>query len=240
MHRFAVALLVVVSLAFGTSVLAGVGAQLTGVSQFASSDTRLLPMMLTPSRGALGLLLIAVLGAVALHAGRAMFDSGANGADLAPMTVALAAGAALPIAWQQGAVSGFAAALVMMLGAMIAMVRGYLQRANGTGRLHVIRLNTVGLFAGWALIAGFAGFSDLLTVHLDLMQDLAVIVALVLAVGTAMAVQSHIGGAPSFSVAVIWALLGLAAAGLQTGSVLAPVAVLGIAAMTLVLVRAAT
>lgn len=248
-------LLLLASLAFIASMLAGLGAPSGLPEQPAQSllylpeenpqmsteaGGLLLPILLSPGRGALIILLIVVLAAVAIHVGRVLAlatrpaASETKLSDHTPMIVALLAGAALPFLWAMGPLEGFAAALVMMLGGVIAIVRGYRHGA------HVMRLTTVGLFAGWALMVAFAGFSDLLVLRLETLPELAVVVALVLAVGAAMAVQSRIGGMPSFSVAVIWALLGLAAVGLETEPVLAIAAILGIAAMTLVLVRAAT
>lgn len=199
---------------------------------------RMLPAMMAPVPGALSLLLLVVSIAVVLHALHVLAEarSGRAGGldEQGPMIVALCCGAALPLLWPISATGAFIAALAMMLGAMTAMVRGHREGSR------VSRLASVGLFAGWALIAGFGAFSLLLTGRLGVMPELAEIVSLVLAVGAAMAVQSRIGSATSFSVAVIWALLGLAAAGIESGTVLAPAAIVGIAAMTLVLARAAT
>ena len=52
--------------------------------------------------------------------------------------------------------------------------------------------------------------------------------------------QLKLGGTFSYSVAVIWSLVGLAAGTMTSDPTIATVAILGIAAMAIVLVRAAS
>ncbi|MDO5705453.1 MAG: hypothetical protein Q4G49_10340 [Paracoccus sp. (in: a-proteobacteria)] len=152
--------------------------------------------------------------------------------ELAPLTAALIAGAAWPWVTVNHPVSGLVLAVVMLIAALGAVIRG--QRDGRRIRQSL----AVGLFAGWATVAGYTALAGFTTAHLGIGGDLAGLTALLLCAGTGATVQWMIRGTGSYSVGMIWALIGIAAATMTTAPTIAIGAILGITAMTAVLVRA--
>lgn len=149
----------------------------------------------------------------------------------APLIVALLAGAV----WTQLAgdqpVAAFIAAMVMLGGALTAATRG---RRDGRR----IRASiAAALLAGWAIVATYGSFAALLVAKLDMSNTIATSIALLLCAVAGLAVQIRLQGSAAFSVALIGALLGVAAATMGQSPMAAITATIGIAAMTVVLIR---
>lgn len=155
-------------------------------------------------------------------------------AELAPLSVALLAGALWP--WITQAHAGIAAAVaaIMMQAALVAVVRG--QRDGGSIRQSA----AVGLFAGWATVAAHAAFASFMVQGIGVETAAAGVAAMLLCAVTGVFVQLRIGGSTSYSIGMIWALTGIAIVTINTEPMIAMSAVLGIAGMAWVLVRAAT
>lgn len=203
-----------------------------------------------PSTTALKLLLGAVWLAMLTHAVRSVLrfraDRAAGGRHRAlhardhrpvehgPLILSLLAAAAWPWATEAAPVAGFLLALAMAAGALGAVLRG---DRDGVATRHRL---SVGLYAGWAVAAMFAAFAALLTHRLGVSSSLSSLVAIVLLAATAVEAQLRLGAAIGFTVAVVWALIGVAADAMQQDVTVATAAVVAIAAMSTVLVRVTT
>ncbi|MDO5611647.1 MAG: hypothetical protein Q4G14_00200 [Paracoccus sp. (in: a-proteobacteria)] len=154
--------------------------------------------------------------------------------ELAPLAAALIAGAALPWVMLHHPLAGLALAVTMLFAALSAVIRG---QRNGR---RIRQSIAVGLFAGWATVAGYAALAAFTAGQLGISPDTATMTALLLCAGTGVTVQWQIGGSASYSVGMIWALIGIATVTISTVPVIAIGAILGITAMTAVLVRAVT
>ena len=154
--------------------------------------------------------------------------------ELAPLTAALIAGALWPWVWVRHPVAGFLLAVAMLIAALGAVIRG---QREGTR----IRSSTaVGLFAGWATAATYAGFASLMASHLGLPTDVAGLSAMLLCAGTGVFVQWQVTDSPSYSIGLIWALVGLTAVTMAVEPAIAIGAVIAISGMAVAVVRAAT
>ncbi len=155
-------------------------------------------------------------------------------AEHAPLALALLAGAAWPWLIDRYQASGFVLALAMLSLALAAAVRG--QRDGSRIR----RMQTVGLFAGWATAVTYAAFATLLNDHLGIPAVASTVTAMLLCAAAGVIIQLRLGGAFCYSVAIIWSLVGLALATMQADATIAMMAIIGISAMAIVLVRAAS
>ncbi|MFI0396894.1 hypothetical protein [Paracoccus jiaweipingae] len=151
-----------------------------------------------------------------------------------PLVVALLAGAGWPWLVQPAPMAALMLALVMMLAALIAVIRG--QR---DGR-RVARRSGIGLFGGWASLSTLLLFAAFLADRFGLPLQVTQAFAIGIIIVIAMAVQLRIHGTVSFSVAVIWGLIGIAAVTMPVSPSMATLAVAGIAAIALVLVLEVT
>lgn len=208
------------------------------------------PALADPSASALKLLLVIVWVAMLAHAVRSVrrfrSDQAAGGRHRAlhardhrlvehgPLILSLLAAAAWPWVTEVAPVAGFLLALAMAAGAIGAALRG---DRDGAGTRHRL---TVGLYAGWALTAMFAAFGGLLSQQLGVSSSLSSLVAIVLLAGAAIEAQLRLGAVIGFTIAVVWALIGVAAGAMQHDATVATAAVIAIAAMTTVLVRVTT
>lgn len=151
-----------------------------------------------------------------------------------PIITALSAGAIWPWLMKSAPLTGLALIGVMLIAALIAVIRG--QRDGG----RIARRSGAGLFGGWAcltamlMLAAYA--ADRFGVALNITQAFAIGMIIVIA----MIIQLRVHGSISFSVAIIWGLIGIAAITMPTSPSVATLAVVGIAGITLVLVLEAT
>lgn len=145
----------------------------------------------------------------------------------------LAAGLALTAAWPWliDDVPVLAAAA-----AVAGAVALYLASVNGAG----LRRPTIGFLAGWSLCLAAVVLASLIGVWLDMSLAQAAILAILPAAGFGIAAQLRLGRRIGFSVAVIWAFCGLALTTMGVSPMTAIAAILGIAAMATVLIRAAS
>ena len=154
--------------------------------------------------------------------------------ELAPIAAALMAGALWPWLTTSHPVMAFLLTIAMMLAALTALIRG--QREGQKLRFH----RSVAIFAGWATAVSYASFASILSVNLGMSPGFAATIAMVLCASVGMVVQAQIGHGTSYSIALIWALVGLAIAAMETQPNVAIAAVIGITAMIIMLVRAAS
>ncbi len=96
------------------------------------------------------------------------------------------------------------------------------------------------VIAGWLLIGGTGALSALLHLKLHVQVELAVLSGLLAAALIGGRVQLSLGNNVGFAGAIIWAMLGIAAASLDASMTVATACVLGIAALVVVLVRVTT
>lgn len=155
-------------------------------------------------------------------------------AEHAALTLALILGAAWPWVSRDYPVTGFMLAAAMFALSLTAALRG--QQMGGRIR----RLPSIGLFAGWATAVTYAAFATLVNGHLGIPPVAATAIAMLLCAGAGIVVQLRLGGSVSYSIAIIWSLVGLATATMGSDPTIATVAILGISAMAFVLVRAAS
>ncbi|AUH33729.1 hypothetical protein CUV01_10305 [Paracoccus tegillarcae] len=152
----------------------------------------------------------------------------------APLALALVLGAIWPWIIHQHQAVGFVMALAMLSLALAAAIRG--QRDGPAIR----RRQTVGFFGGWATAVTYAAFASLLNNYLGIPAIAATVTAMLLCASAGVITQLRLGGVFSYSVAVIWSLVGLALVTMSADATIAMVAIIGISAMAIVLVRAAS
>lgn len=160
-----------------------------------------------------------------------------RGGDLrthAPAILGLLAGAAWP--WL---VSPSPLAALVLAAAMLAGLVGAALRGTGSGR-HRRRGGAMGFAAGWATLAVFALVATLMQRMLGASLTLAAVIALTMAALAAVSVQLRLGSAIGYGVAVIWGMIAIAAGSVGVDSAIATMAVLGIAAVAVALVRVTT
>lgn len=104
-------------------------------------------------------------------------------------------------------------------------------------RGHVLPDSSIGLFAGWSMVALYACFAQLVAIDLGVSSTLAAIVAIILLLFSAIEVQLRIGAQVAFSLAVICALIGFASQAIGSDLSVAVTAIVAIAAMAAVMVR---
>lgn len=203
-----------------------------------------------PSAAALKLLLGVVWISMLAHAARTVLrfrsDRAVGGRHRAlhardhrivehgPLILSLMAAAAWPWVTEVAPVAGFLLAVAMAAGALGAALIG---DRDGAGTRHRL---TVGLYAGWAVTAMFAAFAGLLSQRLGVSTSLASLIAILLLAATAIEAQLRLGAVIGFTIAVVWALIGVAADAMQQNATVATAAVIAIASMTVVLVRVTT
>lgn len=146
-----------------------------------------------------------------------------------PLLLALLAGAAWPWIIEVLQPLGTALAVAMMLAAILAALR-----AKGTRR------PAIGFLAGWSTGIAMAVAAGLIAAQLGLPVPETAALAILPSALIGMVAQVRIGRSISYSVALIWAFCGVAATSMGSNPVLALAAILGIAALTSVLIRAAS
>ncbi|MDO5630867.1 MAG: hypothetical protein Q4G22_03420 [Paracoccus sp. (in: a-proteobacteria)] len=154
--------------------------------------------------------------------------------ELAPLAGALIAGAIWPWIGPDRPWIGVGLAVVMLISALGAVVRG--QRIGSEVR----QSRAVGLFAGWVTVLAYAAIAWFVSSQMAVSAEMAGLMAMLLCAGTGATVQVMIGDSSFYSVGVIWALIGIAVATMTGAPTVAIGAVLGVASQTAVLVRAIT
>lgn len=142
----------------------------------------------------------------------------------APLCVSLAVGTTwLPIAVQSPI---WAAVLiwVMLFPALIALFRAPQEDT-------IWALAPVGLYAGWLSAAGCVALGLVAAGYGYMREETAAFVFIFLALVLASAIQGQLGRAPSYGIAVIWALVAIVVATLSTHPTIAALAAGGALAM---------
>ena len=152
----------------------------------------------------------------------------------APLALALIIGAIWPWIIREHPGPGFVMAVAMLSLALTSAIRG--QRDGSLIR----RAQSVGMFAGWATAVTYAAFASLLNNHLGIPAVAATVAAMLMCAAAGVIIQLRLGGTFICSVAIIWSLVGLALATMSADATIAMVAIIGISAMAIVLVRAAS
>lgn len=151
-----------------------------------------------------------------------------------PLLVALVAGAIWPWAAAVSPLAGLAVAVLTMSAALVAATRG--QRS---GRVRA-KNPAVSFLAGWATMAFYLQLADLGADLLPVGPVVWTIAALVMGSIAAAFLQLQLGRAAAYTVAVIWALVGIAGAMIGGAMAVTVTTVICIAALAFMLVRAAT
>ncbi|MDB6176833.1 hypothetical protein PAF17_04845 [Paracoccus sp. Z330] len=94
--------------------------------------------------------------------------------------------------------------------------------------------------AGWALVTCGAILCHAVAITLDMSASRANILGILIATGAGMSAQIHMGRRLALSVAVVWGFCAIAATTMGFDPITAIAAILGITAMTAVLIRAAS
>ncbi|MFD1882259.1 hypothetical protein [Paracoccus pacificus] len=128
-------------------------------------------------------------------------------------------------------VLGTVLAMVAMTFALAAAIRGV---RTDTEARHTI---SVGIFAGWTVVVGFAALASLMITRMGVDTNIAIMACVALATICVILSQILTGGVPSIIITVMLVLVVIAAATMQTDPTQATAAVLGVAAMGVVLVR---
>ena len=159
-------------------------------------------------------------------------NAGAPVSDVLLLTGALLAAAVWPWLALGQPLAGFLMAVMMLLGSIT------ISREGADGRL--ARDPLIGIIAGWATVVTFAAFASFLTGRMGILTELSSLVSLLLLCSVAVAVQLRMSGNPAYTVTIMFALLATAATLLDQSPLLAVIAVLGLSALTFLLVRVTT
>jgi hypothetical protein len=121
---------------------------------------------------------------------------------------------------------------------LVALLRAALAglRHDGRGRSSA----TLAFAAGWATLAGMAMLASVLQYRLGAPPLLAAAISLMLATLLSVNIQLRLGRTISYSIAVIWGLIAIAAGAMLASVGLAAMAVLAIAVIAVALVQAST
>ena len=194
---------------------------------------------LQPDVAATAALLLATWVVLAFHATRRVLERGdAQPQDYrdadAWLITGLVAGAVLP--WIHAAHP--------LLGLLLCatMLAGFIGAALAVTRLggQMRHSGALGFAAGWATLACCAAFATFLQVRLGAPVTLAAGVAILIAALAAVHIQLQLGRTISYSIAVIWGMIGLAAGSVAVEAALGTMAVLAIAVIAVALVRVTT
>lgn len=155
-------------------------------------------------------------------------------AELAALTAASLGAAVWPWLLLSNPMAATVLSVLTMLSAISVAISGMRHGA-------VVRHSLgVGLFAGWAVTTSFGAFALFLSTKTPLSPDVAAMFALLTTAATGFAVQLRLGRATGFSAGVIWSLTGVAMTAIGTAPMVAIAAIIGIAAMTFVVVLVAS
>lgn len=202
--------------------------------------TELVRPFLRPTGPALAALLLAVWGVLALYALRIwlLLRSDAPGpthrSEILPMVVSLLAGALWPWLAEDHPQISFLICITMLVAAIAALMSRNPSPVARRG------LPLLGFYAGWATVSTFGAFAALIVLDLGMAEWLAIFTTIAMLCIAAASVQIALPRVPTYTVAIIWALAG-AASGMMADNIPAVLgAVMGIAALSIVLVRVST
>lgn len=199
----------------------------------ARGGLNLLGLVSQPSNAVLWALLVAVIVATGAHAlGRLRrpMPSARERAD----TIGFLLGAAWPWVLNPAPLTGLALAGLSVL----LLTRGIVRHAGGTAQAHGDL--PVAFVAGWLLVAASSALGMYLHLRMGMGLESAILAGLLVTALLGARVQLKMDGGASFSLAIIWAMIGFAAATAGTSITIATACVLGISALAVVLVRVTT
>ncbi|MDS9467150.1 hypothetical protein RGQ15_06130 [Paracoccus sp. MBLB3053] len=150
------------------------------------------------------------------------------------LSTGLAAGAIWPWLMDSRPTAALLFAGIMLTGFLGAALRG---TRDG---MQVRQSAALGFAAGWATLATCALFATILQKQLGASQTLAAAIGILIAALASVSIQLRLGPNISYSVAVIWGMIGIAAGSVAAQATLATMAVLGIAVIAVALVRVTT
>lgn len=145
------------------------------------------------------------------------------------LVIALLSGAAWPWVMDLFRVLGAGLAVTMMIAALLAA-----RRMAGVNR------PAIGFLAGWSTGIAVAVVAGMIAALFGLRLSDTAALAILPSALIAILLQGRIGSAVSYTVALIWAFCGVAATTMGSNPMVALAAILGIAALSTVLVRAAS
>ncbi|WP_299361891.1 hypothetical protein [uncultured Paracoccus sp.] len=196
-------------------------------------DEHLIGIIQNPVNWALTSLLVAVIASSVLYLALRWRSNFSPPMPLLTMLGLIASGI-----WPWVAPTSPAAALVIATLAPVGVVAGILQRRRSQHREPGDW--PLGLIAGWLTMGGIGAASGLAQMELSLRPELAALAGLLAASLIGARVQLELGSNVTYAAAIIWAMLGIAAASLAVSMTVATACVLGIATMAVVLVRVTT
>jgi hypothetical protein len=241
MRRRGTPLLIGAVLAFIASLLLH-GLSLLNAPHLAPDDALATPMadnpidmvdLLLAPQSPVALSLMAVLGCGLLYHALRRQDPEAAPAQ-GPLEVGLLAGAFWPWLELHQPVAALALAGLMLVALLRAALAGL--RHDGRGRSSA----TLAFAAGWATLAGMAMLASVLQYRLGAPPLLAAAISLMLATLLSVNIQLRLGRTISYSIAVIWGLIAIAAGAMLASIGLAAMTVLAIAVIAVALVQAST
>lgn len=152
-------------------------------------------------------------------------------AEIVFIAIGLLAAAVWPWIFEARPAAGFLLASLTLTGILAgAMLRGWLGERYRPS-------SSLGILAGWAVLATCAAFASLLERSLGTSDTLAALVSLLILAVAAANIQLHLGSPFGFSVTVIWGLLGLIVATIGSDATVATAAALSITFVGVALVR---
>lgn len=201
------------------------------------------------------LLVMAIIAAL-IHLGARLANRMAPPAPWALVCGLIVAGLYHPAAaiepWT-GLIVALGAAALMLLGVVAPAAQPELERAAGTGwadddpalqspvgQRWTAQRWAAAFVAGWVLMIAAGALAELAHQRLGLGSERAMLLALLAVALVATRAQLQIGATISFSLAIIWAMIGIAASAVSASITIATACVLGIAALAVVVVRVTT
>lgn len=195
------------------------------------AEDDLVGIVQNPPNIALQSLLAAVLAACVVYTAlraRVRFARPVPGATLLGLT----AGAIWPWFGTTRPEAGLAVAAL----APVAIVGGMLYERRPPGTMNW----ALGLIAGWLTVSGIGAAAALVFMRLDVESELVTLAALLALSLIGAQVQLSLGRNVAYAIAIIWAMLGIAAASMSLSMTVSTACVLGIATMAVVVVRVTT
>ena len=197
-------------------------------------------LFLHPQDIAMKTLLVMTWAALAYHALRCALSPAPSPAaptaktGQTPLIAALALGAVWPWIAPAYPMPGLLLAALTLAGLLRAAMQAQQQGAE------IERSSALGFAAGWALLVWLSMLAALLQDRLGMSQPAAAVIAILIGAIAAVSLPLRLGRRLGFSVALVWGLIGVAAATVTTDATIATVTVLAIAIIAVALVRVTT
>lgn len=199
-----------------------------GIDDVTVRPLELVGLFLHPSGVVMWMLLLSLLLLLAQDAVGQFLDV-TNTPGGAPLVLSLIASSIWPWLLRE-------APLLAAFLAMVAMVAALRAAAESAGKLRP----ATGFLAGWSIAVATAILAGLIGAEIGLTLQQAAIAAMLPAALIGMGWQARIGGAFSYSAALIWAFCGVAASTMASDPSVAVAAIIGTTGMTVALIRAAS